>query len=158
MAEFGFDVIPKNLFFDRQRVIKAIKDGTKSALSKAGAFVMVRARTITGRRGSKKKRTAPRGAPPYQHSSELHRLIFFAYDESRKAVDVGPVRFGKGEAPALLEFARTATRRLYNPKSKRRDGKTYTAHYGGNPFMAPSLAEADSKGVILDAWKDCVRS
>ena len=51
----------------------------------------------------------------------------FGYDPSRKTVVVGPLKFRKGKAPALLEYGgsvnRNGERQVYKPR----------------PFMGPAL-------------------
>lgn len=144
----------KSNFFDRKKVIDAVDAGKRQALSKAGAFVRQRAKSITGRRSSK---SAKNGEAPKRHAGQLHDLIYFAYDDVHASTDVGPTPFGDGDAPNLLEFSGTATRRRYQKRTNRRTGKSFTAHYRGNPFMAPSLQAEIDAGTISSAWAGAVK-
>lgn len=116
-----------SMFFDRPGVIKHVKDGTKSALSKAGAFIRTRARSLIRPR----KRAAKPGQPPSSHEGTLRRLIFFGYDTNTESVVVGP-KLSKGSNPTvphLLEFGGVTK----HWKSKR------PAKYHAFPYMKPAL-------------------
>lgn len=130
----GFDVkaVQKN-FFDRKAVIAAIDRDLKKALSKFGAFVRTRARSsirkapravVNGKR-TKAQAVSPPGRPPYSHTGDLKRFIYFSFDPVRKSVVIGPVlKAGGGEAPALLEYGGAG-----------RKGK-----YAARPYMRPAFA------------------
>lgn len=134
----------RSSFLDRQKVIDAVGRARARVLAKWGAFVRRRARSSMRRRSS----VAPAGSPPSAHAGQLKDLLFFAVDPDAKSVVVGPVPFGRGEAPHLLEFG-GATRR--QPPG----GKARTVRYRGNPFMGPALeAEAEN---FADVWSDSVR-
>ncbi len=142
----GADV--KSSFFDRKKVIDAVgKDGA-SWLSKAGAFIRRTAKGLMKSGGKKGKVAAP-GQPPRVHAGQLKDLLFFGFDTSKSTVVIGPVKFKEGEAPGLLEFGGTTTR-------KGRDGKPYTATYRGNPFMQPALNENLPK--LPDLWANSVKA
>jgi hypothetical protein len=148
---FDFDFKNFRANFFRPELILAKADrARRRALSKAGAFVRQRAKTSirkapmadaeTGAilRGRRKKGRAMRpaiskpGDPPYSHEGSLKRLIFFAYDERRDSVVIGPAVFKNGEAPRLLEHGGAARRRGA-------DGNLRTVHYRPRPYMAPAL-------------------
>ena len=158
MPDFGFArIVPKSMFFDRARVVGALSKGRHAALSKIGAFVRQRARTLTGRRS---RGSAAPGQPPKRHAGQLHDLIFFAYDESRDSVVIGPVLFkpspdvisvaGGGTVPEVLESGGEELLR------DRRSGVVKRVRYAPRPFMAPALFEAQGNGKLLAAWRDCV--
>lgn len=147
--DFGFvQFVPKQFFLDRKAVIDAVGKGNVVALARAGGYIRTLARRSM-RPGGKKNATAPPGTPPRYHAKNLRDLIFFALFGS--GVRIGPVKFRKGEAPALLEFGGTATR------TDNRTGKRYTARYRGNPFMQPALNQAVSQGKVSEAWRGVVR-
>lgn len=133
----------KALLFDRPAVLSAVDKATRRVLSRFGAFVRTTARHSIRR---KKGASAP-GSPPHSHEGSLRRLIYFGYDPSKRSVVVGPVPFGKGEAPALLEHGGTTT--------LKRRGKTVTAHYPARSFMGPAL-EAE-KPKLSAMWADSVK-
>ena len=127
----GFIDVKFSMFFDRAKVTRAVKDGTRSALSRAGAFVRQRAKTSI----RKRKKSASPGHPPSSHTGRLRNLIFFGYDERAESVVIGPKLFRQANPPAphLLEFS--------GQTRSWRDGRTQ--HYRKFPFMAPALeAEA----------------
>src|SRR5689334_22367304 len=104
----GVDVKMKNFFFDRLLVQRELGKDNAKALSKIGAFVRRRARSSMRRR----KRAAAVGMPPSAHSSDPVRTlknIWFAYDQSRQSVVIGPLRLNgnQGSIPALHEFGGT---------------------------------------------------
>lgn len=135
-------------FFDRKVVTDALDKAGRKALSRAGAFIRQTAKRSIRRARKKKPNSAPPGKPPRSHVGDLKRLIYFAYDPVKRGVVIGPVRFAKGEAPALLEFGGTVER-------KGRDGKTYTARYAGNPFMGPALQKELPN--LPKRWQNSVR-
>ena len=119
-----------SMFFDRAGVIKKVKDGTKSVLSKAGAFVRRRAQTSI----RKRKKSSTPGSPPSSHVGLLRQLIFFGYDARTESVVVGPklLKSKSPTVPQLLEFGGRVRTKEGTPNTYRRF-----------PFMAPALkAEA----------------
>lgn len=138
----------KSSFFDRKRVIDAVGKAGAASLSKAGAFIRRTAKGLM-KSGGKKNKVAPPGTPPRVHAGQLKDLLYFGFDTSKATVVIGPVKFGDGEAPGLLEFGGTAQR-------KGRDGKSHTETYRGNPFMQPALDENIPK--LPDLWANSVSS
>lgn len=151
MSSLPFDLnTATKFFFDRPAVTTAVDQGAKRSLSKFGAFVRQRAKTSIRKapmadaetgdvvRGRRKKGARVRpavsrpGSPPYSHEGSLRRLILFAYDPAARSVVVGPVPFKNVEAPRLLEYGGTVTRRG-------KDGQTRTLHYRPRPFMNPAF-------------------
>jgi len=115
-------------FFDRATVIQHVKDGTKSVLSKAGAFIWRRAKSSI----RKRKKIADAGSPPSGHTNRLRDLIFFAFDEASRSVVVGPLFFKKKNGgktvPLLLEEGGVGVNSRGKP-----------ATYRKFPFMQPAL-------------------
>lgn len=115
MAGFGnaklVDV--KNLFFDRQKISKAVGKAKLRFLSKAGAFVMTAAR----RSIRKSKKPSKPGRQPHGHNDQLlKKNIFFGIDKSISNPDclAGPVALNsvsftkdgtpvRGKVPSVLE-------------------------------------------------------
>jgi len=97
----------KLVFFDDRRVIRAMDPVRRRALSHAGGY----ARTVARRSIRKRKRTSEPGHPPSSHTGLLRKLIYYAYDRVSDSVVVGPVPFGRGEAPSLLEHGGTVVSR-----------------------------------------------
>lgn len=121
----GFDLdAVKRSFFDRALVQAAVDKGTVKALSRMGAFVRRKQKSLIRYR---KKASVP-GKPPSAHRSEsftrtkknkkgetktqssspLRELIFFGYDASQRSVVEGPAKFFKAKAtgkttPQVLE-------------------------------------------------------
>lgn len=96
-------------FFDSSAVIRKTNAVERRILSRFGAFV--RRRSKSSIRSRKRKVSEP-GNPPFSRKGTLKKLIFFSYDTNKKSVVIGPTKFGKGEAPRLLEEGGTATRQL----------------------------------------------
>ena len=132
----------KRFFFNRKVVIEAMDKATRSALSKAGAFIRTRARTSMRRR----KAVSTPGQPPSVHAGQLKDRLYFAFDPASKSVVIGPERYAKAEAPSLLEFGGTATRK----------GKP--ARYRPRPFMAPALQAEVQAGTIPSQWANSLRN
>jgi len=126
------------MFFDRENVIKHVKDGTKSALSKLGSYVR---RTAKGLIRPGKKAAKP-GNPPHSHAGQLKELIYFGYDEQTESMVVGPQLFKRRNptVPDLLEHGGTTT-----------DYRGRRATYRGNPFMLPALEKESAKAPSLFA-------
>jgi len=120
----------KKSFFDRPAVMNAVDRAERGVLSKFGAFVRQRARSLIRRR----KRISDPGSPPSSHTDLLKKFIFFAFDASTRSVVIGPVRLnrGNGTAPRLLEEGGTST--IFG-----RDKKSHPATYKARPYMGPSL-------------------
>jgi hypothetical protein len=134
--------INTDMFFDRAKVIAAIEKGTESTESKAGAFIMTRARSSIRPR----KRSATPGSPPSSHVGDLRNRIFFGYDTHTKTTVIGPqlYRSNNPTIPHVLEFGGTL-----------RSYKGTDLKYHAFPFMAPALAaEADKfPGLFAGAVK-----
>ena len=85
----------RNAFFDRAKVQAAMDRARLKSLSRGGAFIRTRARSLLRRR---KKPSAP-GSPPSVHaaSGDMASLktILFAYDRSIDGVVVGPVKLNQ---------------------------------------------------------------
>jgi hypothetical protein len=114
-------------FFDKPKVLAAVKDGTKSAEAKMGAHVRQRAKTSI----RKRKKTAQPGSPPSSHLGILRDRIFFGYDVSHEVTVVGPTLFRSNNptGPQLLEFGgRTISWRTKKPVT-----------YAAFPFMRPAM-------------------
>jgi hypothetical protein len=140
----------KRNFFDREKVQRAVDRATHRTLSKFGAFVRQRARTSIRYR---KKTSAP-GTPPHarrsmlrlkkrrkdgstraQMVSPLREFIFFAYEESRKSVVIGPALLnGRTGAKALkaLEYGGPSV------IVEERTGKRKQITIRARPFMRPA--------------------
>lgn len=152
----------KKMFFDRPAIKNAMGKAKLKFLSKAGAFVMRRARQSIR---SSKKISAP-GQPPRAHGQKrLKRNIFFAFDRAAEITLVGPLflnqidrnKDGKptqGTVPNVLEYGGTIRilEVLRNGQWRRVDQRS-TRHIAGlptrlrtvrispRPFMQPALAK-----------------
>jgi hypothetical protein len=133
----------KASFFDKSAVLNATDKGSRTVLSKFGAYVQRKAKTSI----RKRKRIASPGQPPSSHEGSLKRLIYFGYDAGRKSVVIGPARFGAGEAPAALEYGGVIT--IRSGKSKGKKGRVRA-----RPFMHPAF---DSELPQLPAlWRNSI--
>lgn len=138
----------KQLFFDRQTVMRAVDKAKRAVLSKAGAFIRLTARrSLHTRAGS-----APPGQPPHSHTGLLKRFIFFGYDPSTESVVVGPARINRTtDAPHTLEFGGTTTVER-GRKGKIRKRKVRVAP---RPFMGPALEK--ERPNLPKTWANSVR-
>lgn len=133
----------KNMFFDRRRIIDKVAKANRRNLSKAGAFIRRSAKSSI----RKRKRISRPGEPPSSHEGSLRRLIYFGYEPNRETVVIGPVRFGAGQAPALLE--RGGSTRL------KRGNKVRIARYRPRPFMGPALEREAPK--LAPLWERSIK-
>lgn len=145
----------KQQFLDRP-IRNAAEAGHIRLQSKFGAFV--RRRMQSSLKYSKKDTAAP-GQPPKVHksgsftrqktnkktgvvtaqaASPLRELIFFALDSATRSVVIGPVQFGRGEAPGLLEFGGRTSR-------TRKSGTKRELVYAPHPFVKPA-GDTEAKG------------
>lgn len=119
-------------FFNRQAVARNLDKKKRSATSKFGAFVRQRARTSI----RKRKKVSEPGRPPSSHVGTLKKLIYFAWDERKQTVVVGPVPFGEGVAPKALEHGGPSIR------VEKKEGKVTERRrvmIRARPFMQPAL-------------------
>jgi len=145
-------------FFNTAKVIRAMDRATRKALSRAGAFI----RTTARRSIRTRKSTSKPGNPPHSHSGELRRRIYFSADLAAQNVVIGPVRFGKGEAPRLLEFGGTSFRQAAIPmdvcaaeiRSDWGDRPVLRHTYRPRPFMGPALEAEAPK--MPDLWRGAI--
>lgn len=163
----------KNFFFDRRAVIDAIGQAEAKNLSRIGAFLRTRARSLLRRR----KATAPAGSPPSVHTADqvlTLKNIQFAYESGQHAVIVGPIKFisrsnqnVETTVPNLMEFGGQTViheeRYPGSPNWYRRDSRyasrnkkeyrSRVARYAPRPFMRPALEIEIKKGTIMDVWR-----
>lgn len=155
MSDSDAIVRVKSLFFDKEEVRRRVDDGTRAALSKAGAFVMT-----TGRQSMKNApagRYSPPGSPPFAHSGKkgalLKRFLYFSFDPSSKSVVVGPTALGRSTVPNVQEFGGSITIR---PRRGRNKGKTIRQKYAARPYMGPALEANLDK--IPEAFRGCINA
>lgn len=173
-ASFGVDLRLKDFFFDRSNLEFALQRSEIKILSRIGAFLRKRARSLLRRR----KRVSSAGQPPSVHSSDpvaTLKNILFGYEPNRHSVVVGPVKLNGlqkfngrmlgGTVPGLLEFGGDAgIREWYSPRfgkwfpgAFRRNGIVRTrlrkARYARHPFMGPTLDAELQRGTIPAEWK-----
>lgn len=142
------DMRIKQLFFDRQVVVRAVDKAKRAVLSKAGAFIRTTARhSIRTKKGS-----APPGKPPHSHTGLLRRFIFFGYDPGSDSVVVGPAKLNRStEAPRVLEHGGTTT------VERRRKGRVRKrkVRIKPRPFMGPALEKERPK--LPKLWANSIR-
>jgi hypothetical protein len=170
--------IPKAQFFDRA-VIRDMDKKTGKVLSRFGAFVRTRARSLLNKKGSKKNPNSKPGQPPRKQTGILRQFVFFAYDPDEKAVIIGPSktnqvffdRIGqpvRGTVPEVLEYGGQITilEALYDVpgkgptwlradlRSKRRltdlKKRFRTATIEARPYMRPAFEKEIPK---LREWR-----
>lgn len=163
------------LFFDAPAVLRAVDRARRQVLSKQGAFLRTRARSIIRPR---KTASAP-GEPPHSHTGILRRFLYFSFDPATRSVVVGPARtnqvfFDKdrrpvtGTVPSVLEYGGQITikevhghgrwqradlrskRRLAGLKTRYR-----TVNIAPRPYMSTALAL--ERRALPELWRDSVR-
>lgn len=143
--------IGRNWFFDSAAVLARVDAARRRSLSRAGAFVRTRARSLV----RKRRAVSAPGSPPSSHEGALRRFLWFAYDPVGKTVVVGPAlynaakrraRLGNQTVPALLEGGGRVA-------EKTRAGVRVLV-YRPRPFMAPALALERAK--LSGLFKDSV--
>ncbi len=90
MIGFRIDAA-KSMFFDRQTVLDPFEKARLRVLSKAGAFIRQRFRSIV-RPG---KGASQPGQPPKSHQGDLRKYCYFGFDKVTKSVVVGPAQTNK---------------------------------------------------------------
>jgi hypothetical protein len=174
MFEVEFSI--RDMFFDRIAVLARLDRAEQRELSRIGAFVRKRGRSLL----RKRKRVSAPGEVPSVHSSDNRvslRNILFGYDARIHGVVIGPVRLnqvnltdtGRVSIPSLMEFGGHVNiheeqyRNTKTPdKWYRRDfrvskspWKKYRirrANYAARPFMGRALQEEVQAGTIRDVW------
>ena len=137
------------MFFDDDRIKRAVDSATRKNLSKAGAFVRTAAKSSIRKR---KAISAP-GQPPTSRTGLLKRFIFFGYDANRKTVVVGPMRLRQkiGKAPEALEHGGPST--ILGGRGKRRVKRQIIVE--ARPFMGPAMKQEAPK--FPNIWANSVR-
>lgn len=138
----------KSLFFDRQKVVRAVDKAKQFVLSKAGAFI----RTVALTSIRKRKGSAPPGSPPHSHVGLLRNFILFGYDRASDSVVVGPAKLNKpNEAPRVLEHGGTTTVTKFEPGRRR----TRRIRVRARSYMGPALEKERPK--LPKLWAGSVR-
>lgn len=161
------DMRIKSLFFNSKAVLSKVDGATRRVLSKFGAFV----RTTAKQSIRKRKAISRPGNPPSSHVGTLKRLIFFGYDPSQRSVVIGPAPFGKGKAPALLEYGgheRAATMMVaygeigrsatgqFTTRSRREIPAGTLMRIAPRPFMGPAFEKEKPK--LPAMWADSIKA
>jgi hypothetical protein len=146
MIDIKFEAA-KKMFFDRQKVLKAVDKATQKVFSKFGAYVRQRAKTSI----RKRKAVSQAGQPPSSHTGLLRSFIFFGYDRPKKSVVIGPVRLNSksGDALPTLEYGGRA--KILDRKRKRK----CVVKIAARPFMQPAFEKEKTK--LPRLWADSVK-
>ena len=120
----------KQLFLDRQAIMRYVDQKTRRVFKRFGAFV----RLVAQRSMRKRKTPSPPGQPPSTRKGQLRKLIFFSFDERRKSVVIGPILLRPDSpVPALHEYS-----------GVRRYG-SHIAKYPKREYMKPAFQQGLSK-------------
>ena len=145
----------KGMFFDREKVIRAVDAATLRVFSKFGAFVRQRAKSSIRNR---KKPSSP-GQPPSSHTGDLKQFIFFGLDRSTKSVVIGPVllnkRGGGLTLPALEYGGKSYVITRYRRSSNKHLNKRKPITVKARPFMQPAFEKEESK--LPSLWADSIK-
>lgn len=141
------DLKVRDWFFDSDKVLRAVESAKIKNLSKAGAFVMTRARTSI-RPATRRRSVSRPGEKPVSHVGTLKRFIYFSYDPASGSVVVGPAKVGAVvgvDAPHSIEYGGPVIA----------PGVARGVHMAARPFMHPAL-EAEAPN-FPGLWKDTVK-
>lgn len=130
----GIGLRVKRLFFDTDRVKRALDATTRKTFGRFGAAVRGIARRSLIFRKNPKLHSKP-GDPPRSHGQQqLKRFIFFSLEEHRRTVVIGPEKLSGSAAivPRLLEEGGFTRAR----RGRRR--KRIRARVATRPYMGPA--------------------
>lgn len=146
-------------FFDKLAVTSRVDKGRVKVLSKFGAFVRTKARSLI----RKRKKTSAAGQPPTSRTGKLKRFIFFSYDTTAESVVIGPELFASarkskdgepvsGTVPEVLEYHGPIFIRevqfpdgtwhratMQNEKKRRLQERYRQVDIKARPFMGPAF-------------------
>jgi len=144
ISGIGWDV--KDLFFDRNTVMRRIDKDKRRNLSKFGAFVRTRARSMLNRSGNDGKVVSEPGEPPRLQTGLLRGTIFFAFDRDRESVIIGPNAIPNLGGGANMEALQEGGMILI-----KRGWATDRKYVAARPFMEPAFEEEMSN--FSKIWK-----
>jgi hypothetical protein len=145
-------------FFDRAKVQKAADAGLRRGISRVLAYVRTTAissilRHVI-RRGfgvhskvSNREGISPPGQPPYSHSGELAKFIFFAWDQAAKGGVAGAASLNKPGNIGALEHSGTSV-------VVDKLGRQKPAQFQARPFMHPALDAEIHR--LPESLTDCI--
>lgn len=87
-------------FFDRTAVTSAVDRARQKVLGRQGAYVRKVMRRLVGK---KRKGPSTPPNPPHAHVGLIKDKVFFAYDQGKNDVVVGPVQLGNSTACETLD-------------------------------------------------------
>lgn len=120
------------LFFDAEKVKRALDRGARRGLARYGGFV----RTVSRRSIKNRRKSSAPGKPPSSHTGLLRRFIFFFYDLPSRSVVIGPTPInspGEKGIPERLEKGGTVNR------------GSRSVYYPPRPYMGPAAEEANKR-------------
>lgn len=162
----------KQKFFDRRAVEKALDKGAREAMTRIGGYVRTTAKRSMRKPGkSKRTRTSQPGKPPRRHTGVLRDRIFFVYDENKKAVVIGPLKWtapksklkptgGAKSAASVLEhggWVTGQTNQKTNTKGKYLKGQQRSIYIEPRPYMGPALEKARASGDMLRHFRHMLK-
>lgn len=172
----------KNWFFTSAEVLARVDAARRKALSRMGAFVRTRARSLLRYR----KQGSAAGSPPSVHrhggfarktvkkdgtkvvraTSPLRELVFFAYDPGTDSVVAGPAVFrgasrktspAKGTVPGLIEGGGQAVwerkGRTITLRNRKRGGTFEVVSSGGRKVLRYAPRSFMAKALELERPK-----
>lgn len=168
--EFGLKIdVFKSVFFDREKVLKAVDRTVARHLNWFGGYVR---RTARNSLKPSDSYSAP-GEPPHTHVTYLRKhtgrdrtklavpkrrslfrdTILYGYEREAQTVVVGPFLFNGAKTsptvPELLEYGGETTVIRYRKR------EVHRAKYAPRPYMRPAFEKAISK--FFERLKDSVK-
>lgn len=162
------DMRVKKFFFDRPRVLKAVRRAQRQVMTRAGGLI----RKIAQQSIRTRKTPSQPGRPPHSHTGLLKKHIYFSYEPGAERVVIGPVPLTRPtDAPHILEFGGgTVTTRprlipvgevgrdkkgKFTKRKRKRIPPGTRLKTERRPYMGPALEKARPKLPAL--WRDSVR-
>jgi len=145
-----FGMVTTRMFFDQQKVKRAVDAATRKVFGHFGGFV----RKVARQSIRKRKRISRPGEPPSSHAGLLKRFIFFGYDRDRRSVVIGPMGLNQkaGDAPAALEYG-GKSRVVVGLRRSRRVDRVVSIR--PRPYMGPAFEKGKER--LPAFWADSVR-
>jgi hypothetical protein len=143
----------KEFFFDKEKVLSALKRGTAQALSRIGAYVRATAQNSL----SDDTKPSKPGHAPKSHTGYLRHFLFFVFDESRKSVVIGPALLNQQNpdpkpvdqtVPGILEFGGQAIKTVRYKSGHKVDCPVSIA---ARPYMGPAMERTLER--FASAWQ-----
>jgi len=156
----------KQLFFDKETVLRSVDTATRKVFGRFGAFVRNAARWSMRKKppmvamgdqwvrfGGDWKPMSPSapGSPPYSRGGALRKYLFFALEPSRKTVVIGPTltKSSGVSVPEVLEYGGVSEVFDFAIRKRRK------IRIAPRPYMGPAFDKGKTK--LPDLWQNVTK-